>query len=64
MKLVGKGELVGSWVSLQFHPVPTLASLGVPLREPGPLDIGVLLIADAANHPVVVHGVDDGGLVP
>ena len=33
------------------------------LTEPGPLDVGVLLIADAANHPVVVHGVEDGGSV-
>ena len=33
------------------------------LTQPGPLDVGVLLIADTANHPVVVHGVDDGGVV-
>ena len=31
------------------------------LAKPGPLDVGVLLVADAPNHPVVVHGVDDGG---
>ena len=33
------------------------------LAKPGPLDVCVLLVADAANHPVVVHGVDDGGSV-
>ena len=31
------------------------------LGEPGPLDVGVLLVTDTPNHPVVVHGVDDGG---
>ena len=34
------------------------------LAEPGPLDVGILLVADAPHHPVVVHGVHDGGLVP
>ena len=71
--------LLGSWVSLQLHPVSALAPLGHTLRvvrsvriteiytnketnlgEPGPLDVGVLLVTDASNHPVVVHGVDDG----
>ena len=33
------------------------------LREPGPLNVGVLLSAHAANHPVVVHRVDDGGVL-
>ena len=33
------------------------------LAEPGPLDVGVLLVTDTPNHPVVVHGVDDGGRV-
>ena len=30
------------------------------LTEPGPLDVGVLLVTDTADHSVVVHGVDDG----
>ena len=30
------------------------------LAQPGPLDVGVLLVTDTPNHPVVVHGVDDG----
>ena len=33
------------------------------LTEPGPLDVGVLLVTDTPNHPVVIHGVDNGGLV-
>ena len=32
------------------------------LGQPGPLDVGVLLVADAPHHAVVVHGVDDGGV--
>ena len=33
------------------------------LAQPGPLDVGVLLAADAAHHPVVVHGVHYRGRV-
>merc|ERR1719400_1156695 len=62
-KLQGKVILLRSWVSLQLHPVSTLTPLGHTLAEPGPLDVGVLLITDTANHPVVVHGVDDSGIV-
>ena len=29
------------------------------LREPGPLNVGVLLSAHTAHHPVVVHRIDD-----
>ena len=32
------------------------------LGQPGPLDVGVLLVADTPHHAVVVHGVDDGGV--
>ena len=31
------------------------------LAEPGPLDVRVLLVAHTPDHPVVVHGVNDGG---
>jgi hypothetical protein len=32
------------------------------LGQPRPLDVGVLLVAYAPHHAVVVHGVDDGGV--
>merc|ERR1719411_2174997 len=60
---VPKVILLWCGMGLQLHPVATLASLGNSLTEPGPLDVGVLLVADTPNHPVVIHGVDNGGLV-
>ena len=77
IRLEGQGVLVRDGVRLQLHPVAAFTSLGQALKmmklwfmfsfdhphlgEPGPLDVGVLLVTDAPNHPVVVHGVDDGG---
>jgi len=57
-----KGILVWGRVGLQLHPESTLAPLGGTLREPGPLDVGVLLSTNAANHSVVVHSVNNGGV--
>ena len=47
-------------MGLQLEPEPTFTSLRCSLTEPHPLNVGILLLADAPHHPVVVHGVDNG----
>jgi hypothetical protein len=46
-----------------LEPVSALASLGLVLEDPKPLHVRVLLVADAAHHPVRVHGVHDVGVL-
>ena len=50
-------------MDLELQPIATLTPPGHSLSQPHPLDVGVLLIADATHHPVVVHGIDNGWLV-
>merc|ERR1719400_1675737 len=59
-KLQGKVILLRSWVSLQLHPVSALAPLGHTLAEPGPLDVGVLLVTDT---PTIIHAMDNYRMV-
>ena len=47
--LNGKFEAIGSFVFLQLEPVAALASLGLVLEDPEPLDVRVLIVAHAAD---------------
>ena len=55
------GELifVGARVDSEFEPVTAHTPLGLALEHPHPLDVGVVLVAAAAHHSVVFHGVHD-----
>ena len=46
-------------MTLQFEPVAALASLWLVLENPEPFDVSVFFIANAANHAIRVHCVDD-----
>jgi len=61
-RLQGKAIFVWGGMHLQLHPVAALAPLGGSLAQPGPLDVGIFLVAHAPNHTVVVHRVDYGRL--
>jgi len=50
-------------VAVQPEIVSALATLVLALDDPHPLDVGVVLVADTANHPVVVQGVDYVGVI-
>ena len=59
MLLNGKLETIRGFVTLQFEPVAALASLWLVLENPEPFDVSVFFIANAANHAIRVHCVDD-----
>ena len=48
---------------LELEPVAALAALGLALEDPHPVDVSVVLVANAAHHAVAVHGVDDVGFL-
>ncbi len=61
--LNGQLESVGGLVDLQFEPVAALATFGLAFEDPEPLDVGVLFVADAADHSVGVHSVNNVGFL-
>ena len=61
--LNGQLETVWGLVALQLEPVAALATLRLVLEDPEPLDVGVFLVANAADHSVGVHGVDNVGIL-
>ena len=61
--LNGQLETVWGFVALQLEPVAALATLRLVLEDPEPLDVGVFLVANAADHSVGVHGVDNVGIL-
>jgi len=48
---------------LQLVPVSAYASLWLALHDPKPFDAGVVFVAHAADHAVVVQGVDNRRLI-
>ena len=55
--LNGQLELINGLVYVKFVPVSTFTTLGFALKDPEPLDVGILLVAHASDHSVAVHGI-------
>jgi len=50
-------------VNFEFKPVAALATLGLVLEDPEPLDVRVFLVAHATDHSVRIHGVNNVGVL-
>merc|ERR1711976_1000892 len=48
---------------LKPEPMTTSTTLIGTLIDPHPFDVGIILFANAANHTIGIHGIDNVGLI-